>query len=77
MLPPPMLSAARRYAAAAKKERADPYSANVPVIREIQESGVEALPPAERMQSRAVGPARSMTAQQSSGAAMRESRSPA
>ena len=34
-----MLSEARRYAAAAKKERADRYSANVPVIREIQESG--------------------------------------
>jgi hypothetical protein len=44
-----MLSAARRYAAAAKKERADPYSANVPVIREIQESGVKALPPAQGM----------------------------
>jgi hypothetical protein len=40
-----MLSEARRYAAAAKKERADRYSANVPVIREIQESGVKALPP--------------------------------
>ena len=34
-----MLSEARRYAAAAKKERADRYSANVPVIREIHESG--------------------------------------
>ena len=32
----PMLSEARRYAAAAKKERADHYSANVPAIREIQ-----------------------------------------
>jgi hypothetical protein len=41
-----MLSEARRYAAAAKKERADP---NVPVIREIQESGVKALPPAQDM----------------------------
>jgi hypothetical protein len=38
-----MLSEARRYAAA-KKERADRYSANVPVIREIQESGVKAFP---------------------------------
>jgi hypothetical protein len=45
----PMLSEARRYAAAAKKERADRYSANVPVIREIQESGVKALPPAQGM----------------------------
>jgi hypothetical protein len=44
-----MLSEARRYAAAAKKEGADRYSANVPVIREIQESGVKALPPAQGM----------------------------
>jgi len=39
-----MLSEAWRYAAAAKKERADRYSANVlPVIREIQKSGVKTL----------------------------------
>jgi hypothetical protein len=43
-----MLAEARRYAAA-KKERADRYSANVPVIREIHESGVRALPPAQGM----------------------------
>ncbi len=40
----PKLSEARRHAAAAKKERADRYSANVlPVIREIQGSGVKSL----------------------------------
>jgi DNA invertase Pin-like site-specific DNA recombinase len=40
----PKLSEARRYAAVAKKERADRYSANVlPVIREIQASGVKSL----------------------------------
>jgi DNA invertase Pin-like site-specific DNA recombinase len=40
----PKLSQARRYAALAKKERADRYSANVlPVIREIQRSGIKSL----------------------------------
>src|SRR5262245_15884554 len=40
----PKLSEARRHAAAAKKERADRYSANVlPVIREIQRSGIKSL----------------------------------
>jgi DNA invertase Pin-like site-specific DNA recombinase len=40
----PRLSEARRLAAVAKKERADRYSANVlPVIREIQASGVKSL----------------------------------
>jgi len=40
----PKLSEARRYAALAKKERADRYSANVlPVIREIQGSGIKSL----------------------------------
>jgi DNA invertase Pin-like site-specific DNA recombinase len=40
----PKLAEARRHAAVAKKERADRYSANVlPVIREIQESGIKSL----------------------------------
>jgi DNA invertase Pin-like site-specific DNA recombinase len=40
----PKLSEARRNAAAAKKERADQYSANIiPLIREIQASGVKSL----------------------------------
>jgi DNA invertase Pin-like site-specific DNA recombinase len=40
----PKLAEARCYAEAAKKETADRYSANVlPVIREIQESGVKSL----------------------------------
>ena len=40
----PKLSEARRHAEAAKKEIADRYSANIlPVIREIQESGVKSL----------------------------------
>src|SRR5262245_53095573 len=40
----PKLSEARRHAAAARKEKADRYSANVlPVIREIQRSGVKSL----------------------------------
>ena len=40
----PKLSEARRHAAVAKKESADRYSANVlPVIREIQASGVKSL----------------------------------
>src|SRR4029077_8142138 len=40
----PKLSEARRHASAAKKESADSYSANVlPVIREIQNSGVKTL----------------------------------
>jgi DNA invertase Pin-like site-specific DNA recombinase len=40
----PKLSEARRNAAAAKKERADHYSANIiPLIREIQASGVKSL----------------------------------
>jgi DNA invertase Pin-like site-specific DNA recombinase len=40
----PKLSEARRYAAVAKKEMADRYSANVlPVIREIQRSGIGSL----------------------------------
>src|SRR5438093_1534058 len=40
----PKLSDARRHAAAAKKLRADQYSANiVPLIREIQASGVKSL----------------------------------
>jgi hypothetical protein len=40
----PRLSEARQYAAVAKKQSADKYSANVlPVIREIQDSGVKSL----------------------------------
>ena len=40
----PRLSEARRHAAMANKERADRYSANVlPVIREIQRSGIKSL----------------------------------
>jgi len=40
----PKLSEARQHAAAARKERADRYSANIfPVIREIQRSGVKSL----------------------------------
>jgi transcriptional regulator with XRE-family HTH domain len=40
----PKLSQARRHAEAAKKEIADRYSANIlPVIREIQGSGVKSL----------------------------------
>ncbi len=40
----PKLSEARRYAEAAKKESADRYSANIlPVIREIQKSGIKSL----------------------------------
>ncbi len=40
----PKLSEARRHAEAAKKERADRYSANIlPVIREIQGSGIKSL----------------------------------
>jgi DNA invertase Pin-like site-specific DNA recombinase len=40
----PKLSEARRHAVAAKKAKADRYSANVlPVIREIQNSGVKTL----------------------------------
>jgi DNA invertase Pin-like site-specific DNA recombinase len=40
----PKLSEARRNAAAANREKADHYSANVlPVIREIQRSGVQSL----------------------------------
>jgi DNA invertase Pin-like site-specific DNA recombinase len=40
----PKLSEARRHAAAARKERAERYSANVlPVIREIQASGIKSL----------------------------------
>ncbi len=40
----PKLSEARRHAAAAKKEKADRYSANVlPIIHEIQNSGVKTL----------------------------------
>src|SRR5580704_2401922 len=40
----PRLSEARRHATAARKESADRYSANVlPVIREIQRSGVKSL----------------------------------
>ena len=40
----PKLSDARRHAATARKESADRYSANVlPVIREIQRSGVQSL----------------------------------
>ena len=40
----PKLSEARRHAAMAKKEMADRYSANVlPVIREIQGSGIKSL----------------------------------
>src|SRR5262245_38775207 len=40
----PKLSEARQHAAAAKKERADQYSANImPLIREIQASGVKSL----------------------------------
>jgi DNA invertase Pin-like site-specific DNA recombinase len=40
----PKLLAARRRAAVARKQRADQFSANViPVIREIQESGVKSL----------------------------------
>jgi DNA invertase Pin-like site-specific DNA recombinase len=40
----PRLSAARRKAAVARKQRADEYSANlIPVIRDIQESGVKSL----------------------------------
>src|SRR6201993_3578275 len=40
----PRLSQARRLAAAAKKERADRYSANLlPVIRDIQRSGIKSL----------------------------------
>jgi DNA invertase Pin-like site-specific DNA recombinase len=40
----PQLSEARRHAAVAKKEKADRHSANVlPVIREIQRSGIKSL----------------------------------
>src|SRR5436305_10116822 len=40
----PKLSEARRHAVVAKKEKADRYSANVlPVIREIQGSGIRSL----------------------------------
>src|SRR6202043_3604360 len=40
----PKLADARRHAAAARRERADRYSANVlPVIREIQASGVKSI----------------------------------
>jgi Recombinase len=40
----PKLSDARRHATAARKERADRYSANVlPIIREIQRSGIHTL----------------------------------
>jgi DNA invertase Pin-like site-specific DNA recombinase len=40
----PKLSEARRHATAARKDKADRYSANVlPVIREIQRSGVKSL----------------------------------
>jgi DNA invertase Pin-like site-specific DNA recombinase len=40
----PTLAEARRHASVAKKERADRYSANVlPVIREIQGSGIKSL----------------------------------
>jgi DNA invertase Pin-like site-specific DNA recombinase len=40
----PKLSEARRHAVLARKEKADRYSANVlPVIREIQRSGVQSL----------------------------------
>jgi DNA invertase Pin-like site-specific DNA recombinase len=40
----PTLSEARRHAVVATKERADRYSANVlPVIREIQGSGIKSL----------------------------------
>ena len=40
----PRLSEARRHAAVAKKDKADRYSANVlPVIREIQGSGIKLL----------------------------------
>ena len=72
-----MLSEARRYVAAAKKERADRYSANVPVIREIQESGAPSRLGDYGPLITRVTQLRSVTAQQSSGTAMRESRSPA
>jgi DNA invertase Pin-like site-specific DNA recombinase len=40
----PRLSEARRHAAAATKERGDSYSANIlPVIREIQRSGINSI----------------------------------
>ena len=40
----PKLSEAQRYAETAKKASADPYSANIlPVIREIQRSGIQSL----------------------------------
>jgi DNA invertase Pin-like site-specific DNA recombinase len=40
----PKLAVARRKATAARKKRADRYSANVlPVIREIQRSGIQSL----------------------------------
>jgi DNA invertase Pin-like site-specific DNA recombinase len=40
----PKLSEARRHAAAANAEKADRYSANVlPVIQEIQKSGIKSL----------------------------------
>jgi hypothetical protein len=40
----PKLADARRHAAAARRERADRYSANVlPVIQEIQRSGIKSL----------------------------------
>jgi DNA invertase Pin-like site-specific DNA recombinase len=40
----PKLSEARRHATAARKDKADRYSANVlPVIREIQRSGIKSL----------------------------------